>query len=807
MHTIPRIPDGIRLEAQADGMPSVAGSFKKHPLSGGRLPAERSGVIALGDELLAVNGTDLSGRRFEDAIATVRRIGFECRGDEPMRMRFRRGGSRRGSVATGSASGGGGGRDGRGVPTPSPSLGGSRASSVSPRKGAAPAGGGSAATDAGADAEARQGYGRIIAVVRGRFGPTSPAPLASPSRPVPLVLVPWSFGRGARVSHRMYGGALVLWADGDGVRAARLEATLDADPGGARFIDLGSAPLGRGGGGTVASMSYVEPTDGGWLVCVHDAAGGVGLLFVETAAGPGGARPAPTTGNESLRAGFRYYPSVLGPGVPGGGCVSVRPHSMDLVGGIDRDGRSVTVWTASPQSIDQSFGDGSAAPLDYCSAKVPVDDDVLDLRWISSGFVDAFPWLAVSTTPSVEVFHRNGVETTWSKIASFRLAELSFGPVPHLTTALRSVVLPSDEASALRADWSPDSILASVCTEESGARLALASHVAGLFGWLSQWMNDNGDLRPRWNCHGPLCDAPFRIVNDDTIVLTENESETAVESSANLFPSMSLSVAGETEPPSEEEVLLADLQRSLCPKDGTTNTKAPVSASASARSREFKLAMSHGSNPAESTDPGKKKALPTPLQSLSHGEISCLWAIGEVLTTSFKNLDVSSQLCLFCVCLTRKLADAQDSSRDDGERQVQSMPSYQGGRPVLLPGYSTSNFGKGKVEVNVVASSAILSALMSDSQPSLIDACRPTDGKYDWESARAIGLPYWVRSDKALASVAEEVAQTIYKSTKNVMDCALYYIAMRSMKKLRAIAATDRTLSGKKFLKVGRRIV
>ena len=96
---------------------------------------------------------------------------------------------------------------------------------------------------------------------------------------------------------------------------------------------------------------------------------------------------------------------------------------------------------------------------------------------------------------------------------------------------------------------------------------------------------------------------------------------------------------------------------------------------------------------------------------------------------------------------------------------------------------------------------------MSDSQPSLIDACRPTDGKYDWESARAIGLPYWVRSDKALASVAEEVAQTIYKSTKNVMDCALYYIAMRSMKKLRAIAATDRTLSGKKFLKVGRRIV
>ncbi|EJK68230.1 hypothetical protein THAOC_10610, partial [Thalassiosira oceanica] len=149
----------------------------------------------------------------------------------------------------------------------------------------------------------------------------------------------------------------------------------------------------------------------------------------------------------------------------------------------------------------------------------------------------------------------------------------------------------------------------------------------------------------------------------------------------------------------------------------------------------------------------------------------------------------------------RKLADAQDSSSDDDVEQVQSMPSYQGGRPVLLPASSSGNLVKGKVEVGVVASAAILSALMSDSQPKLIDACRPADEKYDWASARAIGLPYWVRSDKALASVAEEIAQTIYKSTKNVMDCALYYIAMRNMKKLRAIAATDRSLSGKKFLK------
>ena len=32
---------GLRLESQARGMPALAGSFKKHPLNGGRLPAEK----------------------------------------------------------------------------------------------------------------------------------------------------------------------------------------------------------------------------------------------------------------------------------------------------------------------------------------------------------------------------------------------------------------------------------------------------------------------------------------------------------------------------------------------------------------------------------------------------------------------------------------------------------------------------------------------------------------------------------------------------------------------------------------------
>jgi hypothetical protein len=66
---------GLRLEAQADGMAAIAGSYKKHPLTGGRLPAEKTGKIVLGDELISVNKVSLEGMTFDDIIDTVRPSG------------------------------------------------------------------------------------------------------------------------------------------------------------------------------------------------------------------------------------------------------------------------------------------------------------------------------------------------------------------------------------------------------------------------------------------------------------------------------------------------------------------------------------------------------------------------------------------------------------------------------------------------------------------------------------------------------------------------------------------------------------
>jgi hypothetical protein len=80
---------GLRLEAQIDGMPAIAGSFKTHPLNKGQLPAEKTGMIVLGDELVSVNGITLEGISFDVIIATVRQVGAESPKGSPICMRFR----------------------------------------------------------------------------------------------------------------------------------------------------------------------------------------------------------------------------------------------------------------------------------------------------------------------------------------------------------------------------------------------------------------------------------------------------------------------------------------------------------------------------------------------------------------------------------------------------------------------------------------------------------------------------------------------------------------------------------------------
>jgi hypothetical protein len=800
---------GLRLEAQAQGMAAIAGSFKKHPLSGGRLPAERSGAITLGDELIAVNDVNLEGCRFEDAIATVRQIGFDSHG-EPLRMRFRRcRGKRLGNTLPASIGSKGSKRSGMGVKSPD---------SRGPKVIIEGIDDGSLATvEVGADAEYQQEFGRIIAVVRDAIiDSTGSSRFASSPA---MLLLPWNFGKGAVVSNKMYGGALVLWAvPGERtIKAARLEALLDIDPENARFDVMGSVTMDDAENNTpIRSITFVSSTEKGWLVTVSDSLGNIALLFIEicsTSSNDLDSRP-------TLTSSFRQYSSIfnLCNSVPGNNTadlsdsVIMRPFSLELFGFMKKcigGCKELKIFSALPYSVHMNDSKNSGLSEYSCSTislsnVIGYDGEfILDFCWVSSGFEDAFPWLLVFTQSAAILYHRSCLQNMWGVTAIISYTEKlclrSSSPLdvyPHLVTALRSAIPSNDERTRLRSGWHPESILASICTDENGTKLALNSSVRCIYDWLSQWMVSDESSRPSWVGHGSLSNAPFRVLNDKKLVLDEDEEENGT--SAALMAALSLNPQNLGREQSEAKLLLSELQSAInaIVKESPDLVEKPQTN----RSKEFVLAMSQGSKKSE-----KLNALPIPLQKLTMDELRCLWAIGEVLINPppFKKLDSNSQLSLFCVALMRNLLDGRNNidSANFTAKAVNAMPSYEGGRMVMSHNRSSSNLEGGKTSFDNIASAGCLSALMSDSQMLLVNSCRPIGEKFNWDIARSIGLPFWLRSQKELLSIAEEIAQTIYKDTRSVMDCALYYIAMRNMKKLRAIAATDRSDSGKKFFK------
>ncbi|KAL3804783.1 hypothetical protein ACHAWO_005312 [Cyclotella atomus] len=779
---------GLRLEAQAQGMPAIAGSFKKHPLSGGRLPAEREGVISLGDELLAVNGISLEGMPFEKAITTVRQIGFDSFG-APLRMRFRRckGKRSRGSAPSHSS----GSRSSRPQKVPKDSE-------------------SQATVEVGADSENQQEFGRIVAIVRDVVAGTN-----DQSCPPAMLLIPWNFGKGAVVSQKMCGGALIMWAVPGcrTIKAARLEVVLDVDPENSRFIEIGIIQLDEKDSSsnqyTIKSISLVSSTEKGWLVAVLDSNGNTSLLFIDTRSSDSAIPSSPS----GIKAQFRHYPSVFNvhdvapvskKSDPKESCV-FRAFSIELFGcmGSRHGSKELSIWSALPET--KHWPDSSIAESPYKCSTINIDDVselsnevIIDFRWIRSGFMDAFPWLILFTQRAAVLYRRPCHELLWQQAAilfykSGSIAELMspYDAFPHLTSAFQCAIDANDEQSLMRSDWHPESILANICTEGGGVQLALQSHTYSLYSWLSQWMNPDESLRPSWDGCGSLASAPFRVVTDKTVAQpdafnTENDS---VETSANSMAAMSLKPEATSKPQSQQEIALSDLLNSLCPFDessGSTDSKAAMSS------------LSYTGVKQTSKIVGRK-SLPSPLLSLNKDEQTCVWVIGDIVCNmpSFKRLDSLSQHCLFSVTFMRRLIVAREKSQSS-DAVMQDTLNYVGGRPVLKKQMSSVNIEQNEAK-HTAASAALLSALMSGTQSRLIDACRPKNEKFNWESARAVGIPFWVRSDKSLVSVAEEIAQTVYKSTKSVMDCALYCVAMRNMKKLRTIAATDRSDSGKKF--------
>ena len=63
--------------------------------------------------------------------------------------------------------------------------------------------------------------------------------------------------------------------------------------------------------------------------------------------------------------------------------------------------------------------------------------------------------------------------------------------------------------------------------------------------------------------------------------------------------------------------------------------------------------------------------------------------------------------------------------------------------------------------------------------------------KMNWSIARSFLIPFWLRDVSELRRLAEEIAMNTFKSTRDVMECSLLFVAMRKMTTLMNLARAD----------------
>jgi hypothetical protein len=821
---------GLRLEAQIDGMPAIAGSYKKHPLNRGALPAESTGMIVLGDELVSINGISLEGMSFDDIIATVRQVGTDAPAGSPICMKFRPAIENRRRISTANSA--------FSISESQRSEGSRRTMeqmlglNLSQKKQKAAAKGGErlprptsmssvsrATSDVDApesEPETAQSYCRVIAFVRDAL------PSADSSNEMDfqscISILPWHDDPSSQDSCTV----LLAIAEGKTLCIKRLDFSINNDSHDGTCTDLGVIDFADTSGGVkktndgesrIRAIERVPVDTESWCVAVRHDDGNVRLVFIEICG---------SAGNESssieCRISFRHFLIFqVNDSFLADDCL-VRASSIELFAALslgNGDTSTVSVWSSrpSPASVKEGTSHGEIDDNDdsqqYSQSLLILEDEqVVDIRFVP-GCLDAFPSVVTMTRTSATVHRRDGGSLKWRPVVRLNFTSLlqsehqhavsrlacvggegfatTLSPadaIPHLIPTLRSLVSVCDERHYLRSDWHPDAILAYACSAAQGTKTSLQHNVKGIYLWLSRWLDENEEDKPALDAKFPLIVAPLRDFDGHDLLMSPDDTsyDPPSDSTGNLtWSMMTPSLSAEAfEAKSNEEISLEKLQKCMYPYRQGASTD--------------------GGKPSEDSSE-KQDSLPAPLAKLSTDEIRLLWAIGEMISDSppFKNLDPEGQLMLFSWSLMRRLRletdkDQKEPSNDLGLRRM-APPSFL----VRLP---VRTF-RADHEFVPVASAGCLSAICSSSQGCLLETCRsPTpNDKFDWKTARSLRLPLWVRSDTQLRAVCEEIGQTTFKETRNVLDCALYFIATGNRRRLSTFAATDQSMSGRTFLK------
>ena len=835
---------GLRLEAQMEGMPSIAGSFKKNPLSDQRLPAERTGMISLGDELLSVNGVSLEGISFDDIIGTVREVSSDSNPGEPLCMRFRPSLENRrrlrnigNSISGTESQPSDGGRERRQI------IGFSKKADDNTGSQSLTVGDSLPNLQASAPDSVENGiqqeFSRIIAAVQGVVQPTQTKEEIEQLQNS-FALLEWTRGAGAPATKDIRGAALLVFAHGSTLRAKRFEVPASCEPEVARCDDLGSIDLGRDGlpasGNAVTGIQLVKTAGkDSWCVSVSNRSGRIIFVFVEIEAVQNFQSKFSTDAaiktsslNPPLRAQFRQY-HVLDLGL-NNGASRFRPFSLGLAAAILDDpsnkGR-ITVWSTLPTArlADSECQDGDYSKSELAT-QITLQNEVVDFRFIVSRPLDALPLIAVFTKESVIAFRCSGAGTSWQPVLEILYSEVATSSnfnetlrsagkgsspspsdlFPHLACAIRNLCEASDEFDHIKSDWHPDAILSSICTESYGAGIALQRNITPLYSWLSLWTCVDENKHPSIDMDLPHGIVPFSEIFGYSLrqAPATDKREEGTENASMLIASLSLSKSPQ-KPVSDKQSALSKLQLLLCPSRRLLSR--PDGSGSGKRSNEFKLTMAVLPEDSDACEQEQEALLPLPLRTLTVDELRLVWALGEIVANppNFKGIDESAQHTLICVALFRALECAKNDEESETGLQRRNGMSLQNINDQLHGSMRVKNtfsfYSVGPPPKPSIASAACIAALTSNYQVQLIESFRPQNDKFSWENARSLRLPFWVRSDEQLRKITEEIGQKEYRDTRDIMKSALFFVMVGNIRTLRNLAATDQSMTGRTFSK------
>ena len=779
---------GLRLESPMDGLPAIAGSFKKNPLNDGILPAEKTGMIQLGDELLNVNGVNLENKTFDDIIATVRHVGADLGPGKPLNMKFRPvpfDRSRKNSAVV---------HESFSVRSNDRSLHNEKTADGTLKHANSQDTASLAAMLYSSSAEAQQEFGRVIAVLTKAITSVDGDDFADR-----FIVLPWNSGLGTSSSRKLRAAALIVHAYSNKMKVMRVELPAKAGLDKALELDLGVIDLlerndnkdGNDEPIVIRKIMCTESSCDRWCFVISDSIGGLTLLYLELKKKESHVKEGPLF--EMSHEQYRIIDV-------GTDLRHFRVHSQctNVLATIDENQsplRSIKVWHSRPDASSRHIQAKDAVKdnnfdRDFYESTITVEpsepnSELVDFCFLKTGYLEAFPTIVAFLTSEAIVYQRRGCNKKWTPVVRISYPAIftsswrsdfsnTFGRVsenmpldayPHLLRLIRATLPSYDEKNHVLSDWHPETLFTHICTEAKGAKFALRGDIKRIFLWIHDKID--GSLDDNLSSDVPLLVAPLASwLTESNDSCDENKRET--QSAASLMASLTIANSKSTSGPDRDDQKLKRLYAIL------------------------QSAVSSSSNTI-----GMDDSIPGFLTSMNASEMIVLRAILNVVMNPPKYgvLDIQGQLILTIYSIHKEIKKEVDDI-DKGKKSTSNF-SMQG---IYVKRLTNAESSEKKLHPQN-ASAGCLAALLSDYQGLIIDTIRQPGQKLDWSEVRNLRIPFWIRSDEKLRQLSEEIGQTMYRQTKDILQSAIFFIIAGKKRTLMNLAAADSSLSGRKFHK------